>query len=437
MSEKLYVAHPDEVVTTIQADDIGEEVQLDQYEVEKPPDGGYGWVVVFSVFLINSFVWGVAASYGVLLSFYLSNNVFPGATALDYAFIGGINFGVSMLAASPVTIIVRRFGTHAPMVAGIICQSGGYISASFATQIWHLYLSQGILVGMGMGLLFIPSVQCTSQWFDKKRSLANGINSAGSGIGGLIFSFATGATIQHVSFRWALRVIGIVSGAMNLIATLLIRNRNHVIKPAMRGFDWRLLGRVQVLLLLSWGFLSMLGYMTVLYSLSAFGKSIGLTTSQSSAITAILNLGTAVGRPFVGILSDRYGRMEVAAWSTFICGVSIFALWLPATGFALTIVFAIISGAFIGTFWMTISPLCVEVVGLKELPSMLSLSWATVVLPTTFGEVVALQIRRTASDREYLYVQIYSGVSYLLASLALGWLLYLRRRQQSANAPAA
>lgn len=94
--------------------------------------------------------------------------------------------------------------------------------------------------------------------------------------------------------------------------------------------------------------------------MSAFAKSVGCTTSQANAVTAILNLGTAVGRPCVGILSDRYGRIEVAGLSTVINAVSIFALWMPATGFPLTVVFCLISGAFIGNFWMvrsTFTPL--------------------------------------------------------------------------------
>lgn len=69
-------------------------------------------------------------------------------------------------------------------------------------------------------------------------------------------------------------------------------------------------------------------------------------------MTAMLNLGTAVGRPVIGILSDRFGRMEVAGYATFISSIAIFALWLPATNFALSVVFSIISGATIGTFWM-------------------------------------------------------------------------------------
>lgn len=279
MNEKPSHEAPQPSNTVIEADAIAEEVQVDQPENDRPPDGGYGWVVVFSVFLINAFLWGVAAvssrlrifndfsddlqSYGVFLSFYISNDVFPEATSLDYAFVGGINFGVAMLAASPVTGIVRRYGTHPPMYAGLLCQSAGYIAASFANRVWQLYLSQGVLVGIGMGLLFIPSVQVTSQWFDKKRSLANGITSSGSGIGGVILSFAIGAAIRNIGLAWALRIIGIVSGGMNLIATLLIRNRNDKIKPAMRGFDYRLLRRLPVLLLLAWGFLSVFGYMIV------------------------------------------------------------------------------------------------------------------------------------------------------------------------------
>jgi len=82
------------------------------------------------------------------------------------------------------------------MYIGVLLMTAGYVAASFAKRIWHLYLTQGVLVGLGVGFIFIPSVAVTSQWFDKKRSIANGINSAGSGIGGIIFSFATQAMIE-------------------------------------------------------------------------------------------------------------------------------------------------------------------------------------------------------------------------------------------------
>ena len=158
--------------------------------------------------------------------------------------------------------------------------------------------------------------------------------------------------INNLSLGWSLRIIGIILGVMNIVAISLIRNRNHVVRPPMHPFDIKLLRRLPVLLLLSWGFFSMLGYMTILYSMSDFARSIGLSTSQASSVTALLNLGTAIGRPLVGVLSDRFGRLEVAGWATLTCSVTVWALWIPANSYALTVVFAIITGGVVGVFWM-------------------------------------------------------------------------------------
>ncbi|KAI9815928.1 MAG: hypothetical protein M1827_001920 [Pycnora praestabilis] len=257
-----------------------------------------------------------------------------------------------MLVAPLVTIIAREYGTKIPMVIGVLFLLTGYITASFSHRIWQLYLSQGVLIGFGVGFTYVPSTVVISQWFNKKRSLVNGISSGGSGIGGLIFSFATQAMISHISLAWSYRITAIVSGIMIVIATLLIRNRNETIKPPQRGFDTRLLCRYEVILLLSWAFISMLGYITLLYSLPDFALSIGLSSTQAATVSAFLNLGTAIGRPLIGISSDYFGRFEVAGILTFVCGLSCFVIWLPAMSYGVTILFAIISGAILGVFWM-------------------------------------------------------------------------------------
>ena len=270
-----------------------------------------------------------------------------------------------MLLASLITIFARQYNTRATMILGSLLLTSGFISASFATKIWHLYLSQGVLVGAGVGFVSIPCIAILPQWFEKRRSLAGGISSAGSGIGGLIFSFATQAMIDNISLAWSLRITGIVVGIMNLVAAVTIRNRNKAIKPPQRGFDLKLLRRYDVLLLLAWAFVSMLGYITLLYSLSDFARSIGLDANQASAITAFLNLGTAIGRPMIGVVSDRYGRMETAGFITFFCGVICFAIWLPAKSYGVTIFFAIVVGAILGVFWM-VSIICSQVVVVRQ-----------------------------------------------------------------------
>lgn len=125
----------------------------------------------------------IGQAYGVYLAHYLEDNVYPGATPLQYAFIGGLSIAVSMLLGPLATILLRRSSTRKVMSLGIVLEVGSLVAASFSTKIWHLFLTQGVLFGLGMGALFVGSSGVVSQWFDKKRSVAMGIAAAGSGIG--------------------------------------------------------------------------------------------------------------------------------------------------------------------------------------------------------------------------------------------------------------
>jgi MFS family permease len=259
---------------------------------------------------------------------------------------------MAMLVAPIVTALVRQYGIHVPMLVGITLQTAGFIAASFARRTWHLYLTQGVLVGFSVGFTYIPSMAILSQWFQRRRSLANGISAAGSGIGGLIFSFMIRGIINNLSLAWSLRITGLASGLMNLLATIAIRSRNHKVRPKQNPFDRALLRRYEVLLVSAWSFVSMLGYITLLFSMSDFARSIGLVDSQAASLTALLNLGTALGRPFIGVLSDRFGRIETAGFMTFLCSVSVFAIWLSATSYGVAVFFVILNGAVLGVFWV-------------------------------------------------------------------------------------
>ena len=135
----------------------------------------------------------------------------------------------------------------------------------------------------------------------------------------------------------------------NLLGTALIRDRNALVKPPQLGFATHLLRRYDCLLLLAWAFTNVLGYIVILYSVSAYAVQVaGLTQAQAGILTAVLNLGTGVGRPAAGLVSDAFGRVWVAAWMTLASGVSVFAVWIPAESFAVLVVFSLVSGGILG-----------------------------------------------------------------------------------------
>ncbi|GME50517.1 MFS general substrate transporter [Neofusicoccum parvum] len=386
-----------------------------------PPDGGYGWICTLCVALINAHTWGVNSSYGVFLAHYLSTNAFPGATYLQFAFVGGLSISCAMLVSPMVTFSTRRFGTHITLFVGIAFETAGLIGASFANNIWQLFLSQGVAFGIGMGFLFVGSVGIPPQWFTTKRSLANGISASGSGFGGLVYSLASGAMIKSIGLAWCFRVLGLVAFGVNVICVLLIRDRNKIIGSRHKVLDLKLFKRPEYLLLNGYGFFSMLGYIALVFSLADYGKSIGLSASQASIISAILNLGQGLGRPPTGYFSDSIGRINMATFTTTLCAVLALVVWVFAKSYGVLIFYALVGGTVAGTFWATIGPVTVEVVGLQDLPSALNLEWLVIVLPCTFSEPIALELAEGTGG--YLGTQLFVGFMYLAAALCV---LFLR-----------
>ena len=358
----------------------------------------------------TSHTWGLNSAYAVFLAYYLANNIFPGASHLSYAFIGGLSISQALMVSPIATATTRIFGTRTTLLIGVFLETISFIGASFATQIWHLFLSQGLCFGYGMGFLFVGSVGIAAQWFTTHRSLANGISAAGSGLGGLIYSLSAQAMIKNIGLPWAFRILAIIAFVVNTTCALIIRDRNKQIGSSQLGFDYRLFRKPQFLGFMAFGFLSMLAYVVLLFSLPNYARTVGMTAQQGSIVGAVLNLGQALGRPPIGYFSDSFGRLNMASTMTFLAGLFSLVIWMFAKSFGVLILFAVLGGSVAGTFWAVAAPVTTEIMGLVDLPSALSLTWLVLVLPTTFSEPIGLEI------------VAYNGGSYTGAILFAGWM---------------
>lgn len=369
------------------------------------------------------------SSYGVFLSYYLNNNYFPDTSALAYAFIGGLSISQAVLIAPLATRIIHLYGTKVCLHLGVFFETLSLIGASFARQKYQIILAQGICFGWGMGFLFAGSVGIIAQWFTTKRSVANAIAAAGSGLGGLMYSLVTQRIIDTMGLPWAFRILGVCTFAVNLTASNLLRDRNKQTGSRYKALDTQILRRPEFLFMQGWSWFSMLGYTILLFSLPSYARAIGLTANQGSIVGAVLNLGQMIGRPFIGLGSDRWGRLNLATFLSLLCGIMCFAFWIPAevvpAPMGLLCFFAIVGGALAGVFWATIAPVCAEILGLPDLPAGLSLTWVLMVPSTTFAEPIALELRQNTKSWIYLPPQIFTAFMYIAGALCLwvarGW----------------
>ncbi|KAI9896623.1 hypothetical protein N3K66_008795 [Trichothecium roseum] len=390
---------------------------------EPPPNGGYGWVCTAAASVINAHSWGFNSAYAVFLAHYLDNDVFTGASPLTYAFVGSLSLTFLLTVSPLATYMVGRFGIRPTMLCGVVLETASLFCASLATEIWHLFLTQGVLFGSGLGLLFIPTAAVVPQWFTTKRSLASGVSLAGAGLGGAVYSLVAAAIIRNLGLVYAFRILGALAFVVNTACIFLIRDRNKVVGSNQSAFDTVIAERGEYWLLIGFSAFTMLGYFVLIFSLADYASTIGLDPSEGALISALFNFGQAIGRPLIGYFSDSMGRMNMAGSMTFVAGVLSLAVWVNAKSYGVLIFYAISEGLVAGNFWATIGPLMAEVVGLPNVPSGMSMMWVCMIIPSTFSEPIALEI--VSGTGSYLGAQLFTGLVYIAAALCMtllrGW----------------
>ena len=334
------------------------------------------------------------------LSHYIEESAFPGTSEITYAFIGGLGISQITFIGPLVTLSTRELGTHVTLAIGLVLETAGLVTSGFATKVWHLFLTQGLLFGWGSGFLYVGSISIIPQWFSKRRSLASAIAAGGSGLGGLCYSLGFQAMITRFGYHWCFRISAAIAFTVNAVCVALMRDRNAYVKPNQKSFDISILKQYRFVLVLTWSWLSALGYTIILFSLPDNAFKLGLTLKQGSIVAAVANLGMAIGRPIVGYFSDHLGRVNMVVVVTGLCALFCFAIWMPALNYGVLLTFAFLGGTTFGTFYavsfptkfyttilltvaQVIATLAAECFGVDQVPAVLSIVWTMIVVPTT------------------------------------------------------
>jgi MFS family permease len=86
------------------------------------------------------------------------------------------------------------------------------------------------------------------------------------------------------------------------------------------------------------------GYVSVMYSLSDFAVSVGLSAQQGSVVTGMFSAGIMIGRPTMGFVGDTMGRINLSILCTIGTALTCFFIWMFATSYGVLIFFALIHG---------------------------------------------------------------------------------------------
>ncbi|KAJ5201868.1 uncharacterized protein N7498_006531 [Penicillium cinerascens] len=101
----------------------------------------------------------------------------------------------------------------------------GTFMTSLATEYWQTFLAQGLCIGIGQGLMWLPSVTLISTYFVRRRVFAVTAAATGTSTGGMIFPAMIQYLTPKIGFPWAVRCMGFVVLFMVIIILALLRPR--------------------------------------------------------------------------------------------------------------------------------------------------------------------------------------------------------------------
>ncbi|HEF4762852.1 TPA: MFS transporter [Pseudomonas putida] len=314
---------------------------------------------MFAAHLLLALIFGGAYSFGAFFSQIQSNfDVGRFSVASVFSLTAFIYYVVGVFSGS----LADRISTRAVVGVGIVLLALGFFLSSLASESLQVFLvSFCSLVGLGVGLVYVPTVAAVQRWFVKNRSKASGIALAGTGVGTFVGPSAAGLLMQHFSWESTLQIFALAILVVGLLVASLVRSNpqelglfpdgltpadastgQHAVPSGMRlaeaartGRFWWYFGAI---------FFGSVGLFLALVHINPYARQFGISATQASLLIGLIGVGNVAGRLFLASIGDRMGACRLLIVLTFAL-MLLNLLWLGAHTFITLALFALCFGA--------------------------------------------------------------------------------------------
>jgi len=394
----------------------------------------YAWVVVAVMFLVILAAVGVRSTPGVLIvplqrAFGWNAALISGAVSLNFLVFGVVGpFATGM---------IQVIGLKRTVVYSMALLAVGAGLSTFVTEIWQLYLTWGVLVGLGTGGVTVGmATAVANRWFVQRRGLVIGLLTASNASGQLVFLPLLASLVESHTWHIVPMVVALVILALIPLVLVLLPespaaiglapfgSSEIVVLPPRSGNPFviavagLLRGARSVDFWLLFITFAVCGFSTfglVATHLIPFCMDHGISEVSAASLLAVIGVFDLVGTTVSGYLTDRYDSRVLLFWYYGLRGLSL--LVLPFSNF--DVISLSVFAVFYGLDWVATVPPTVtltnQVFGSKDAPVIVS--W--IVAGHQFGGALAAL---GAGETRYLtgsYVPAFlaSGVACLLAAL--------------------
>lgn len=384
------------------------------------PDGGLqAWLQVVGSWVCLVATWGLVNTYGVFQTYY-ENTLLTTSSSSSISWIGSLQTGLLMLVGVVAGPLYDAGYFRHLLIGGLFLIVFGQFMTSLGTVYWQILLAQGVCLGCGMGLLFLPTTVVLAQYFSTRRALAIGLASTGSPLAGIIFPIVFSKLIDRVGFGWATRVIAFILLGLSVIPVAFMktrvpasgRKRALVDKEALRD-------PVFVLFVLACFFVFLCLY-TAFFYIQLFYESHHIWSLWFSPYTVtLLNVGSVFGRVIPNYLADKVGSVNMCLACAGMSSILLYG-WVGIDDLGGLVVFALLYGMFSGGIVSVVpSALIALSPDMSRVGTRMGMNFMLTGFSILVGTPIAGAILGGFSEAEWLGV-----IGYSAAGMTIGTCLY-------------
>lgn len=214
-------------------------------------------------------------------------------------------------------ILVDRKGPKLTLTIGGLLYGGGLVLSSFASTPLMLYLTYGVIVGAGVGFVYVCPLSTLVKWFPNKKGTIIGLSVGVFGGGSILFKEVISKLIKAFDVSGAFLYLGLISAAIIIIGAQLVSNpigfeKKSAIKSQKDFTTTEMIKTPKFYKIWFMYWLAVIPGLLVLGAAKNIGLQVaGLNESAAATIISILALSNASSRLISGTLSDKLGTLNV------------------------------------------------------------------------------------------------------------------------------
>ncbi|OAD61860.1 Monocarboxylate transporter 10 [Eufriesea mexicana] len=360
------------------------------------------------------------------------------------ALVGSLTIGTTFFLSPISGILTDKIGIQTTTFLGGALASGGmFLSSILSSKVTLLYLTYGVMYGLGASLAYTPSLAILGHYFKRYLGLVNGIVTAGSSVFTTLMPYLIEVILRRFGLEGTLRFLAMLTAVVMACAILFkpiplnsvprdkLKSKSNLktcLRQVVNVSIWR---KKRYVVWASSIPLALFGYFVPYVHIGKFVETVFKDADGKLPIMCI-GITSGIGRLLFGYIADLPRVNRILLQQISFLSIGILTMLLPVTpSFMVLLLISLAMGLFDGCFISLLGPIAFDICGREGATQAIGFLLGMCSIPLTVGPPIAgLLYDHTGS---YDLPFFLAGIPPIVGALTMFLIKFVKDEEQNTS----